>query len=403
MKIAIIHNNAQTGASAHAYMLAQQLQEKINVSFLVINLVEKGMNFTDLKDVKVFHYTVEQKYRMSNKWPLVVSLTVRLRILLFKLNLLQRFDNITWLWKTFRTIEKKWFNRAMPLPLSLCDYIIRHDYEYDAYVILGNFSGPAFYMQEKYSHKTILIPLVHLEMPQFILSVHDITSHYQNLAYNTLAEKELCEEIHGKNPYSEVIGCGIKTIATSNDEWQKFQEEHALQENYLLYVGRLTRRKTGKLFKYFIRYKKIHPSSIKLVIAGDNYMDKKTIHPDIIYLGYVTEADKYELIQHAAIILNPSTVESLSLIVLEAMHSGIPVLVNGRCKVLRDHCEQSNGGFAYTDYHSFETALTRLLSDVNLRKTLGENGHRYEQQNYSWPIITQKWIKLIEHVSNITS
>ena len=34
MKIAFIHNNAKTGATAHAIMLAKRLQEKMEVVFL---------------------------------------------------------------------------------------------------------------------------------------------------------------------------------------------------------------------------------------------------------------------------------------------------------------------------------------------------------------------------------
>lgn len=41
----------------------------------------------------------------------------------------------------------------------------------------------------------------------------------------------------------------------------------------------------------------------------------------------------------------PSEFESLSMVVLEAMYLKTPVIVNGKCPVLRGHCTKSNGAF----------------------------------------------------------
>ena len=398
MKIAFIHNNAKTGASVHAYMLALHLQKTMDVTFLSGTLVDEGMDFSTLKKVHEFPYSPGQRQLLTSKWPLLTSLTVRLRMLLFHLGLLRFADNSAWIWTPFRSAERKWISRSLALPQSLTEYIERHDSEYDAYIVLGTFSGPAFYLSQKHAHKTILIPLVHMEMPQFMLSVHDITRRFHAFAYNTVAEKELCERIHGDTPQAEVIGAGISAPVTDDNSWQKLAAEHTLANGYLLYVGRLTPRKTGKLFEYFSRYQKKHHAPTKLVIIGDNYLNTAPRQNDILYLGFVDENVKCELIRHATAVLNPSTVESLSLIVLEAMHAGVPVLVNGKCDVLRNHCEQSDGGLYYTDYSSFECALSLLLQEPSRRIELGHNGQQYERLHYSWPTIVQKWTKFLNHV-----
>ena len=73
----------------------------------------------------------------------------------------------------------------------------------------------------------------------------------------------------------------------------------------------------------------------------------------------------------------PSPHESLSLLALEAMAVGTPVLVNGRSDVLVDHCRKSNAGLYYTIRDEFIEALKMLLADERLRAQMGRNGKEY--------------------------
>ena len=57
--------------------------------------------------------------------------------------------------------------------------------------------------------------------------------------------------------------------------------------------------------------------------------------PRIRHLGFLDEQDKYDALAGAEILLVPSPYESLSMVTLEAMALGVPVVVNGRCDVLR--------------------------------------------------------------------
>lgn len=69
-------------------------------------------------------------------------------------------------------------------------------------------------------------------------------------------------------------------------------------------------------------------------------MERSVEHPDIIYTGFVDDAEKVAIQLNAKVIVNPSRYESLSLILLETMSEGKAMLVNGRCNVLREHCEK---------------------------------------------------------------
>jgi glycosyltransferase involved in cell wall biosynthesis len=91
----------------------------------------------------------------------------------------------------------------------------------------------------------------------------------------------------------------------------------------------------------------------------------------------------------------PSPFESLSLLALEAMAVGTPVLCNARSEVLVEHCLKSNAGLFYADREEFIEATNLLLGDERLRRAIGRNGKEYIKRNYRWDVILAKYDRLI--------
>jgi glycosyltransferase involved in cell wall biosynthesis len=115
-----------------------------------------------------------------------------------------------------------------------------------------------------------------------------------------------------------------------------------------------------------------------------------------VFLGFVDEAYKFALMRHAQVFVHPSAFEALSIVLLEAMLSGAPALVNGNCTVMAEHCRAANAGFDYTDYESFRELLGILLGREDLRRFLGENGRRYVASNYSREKIARKLYDVVQ-------
>jgi glycosyltransferase involved in cell wall biosynthesis len=125
-------------------------------------------------------------------------------------------------------------------------------------------------------------------------------------------------------------------------------------------------------------------------------------HPDIVSLGFLQE-EPYAWMAHARALILPSVYESLSLVVLESLGLGVPVLVNGRCDVARGHCRRSNGGLYYHNYEEFATALALLLTQQGLRQHLGRQGQCYVQDNYAWEIVESRFVEWIAWVMQLSS
>ena len=119
-------------------------------------------------------------------------------------------------------------------------------------------------------------------------------------------------------------------------------------------------------------------------------------HRDVVVPGLIDEAVKWGLLRGAVALVNPSTNESFSFIVLESWVAGVPVVVNGRCAVTREHCERSGGGLWFESYAEFEAVVDRLVADDELRSALAARGAAYVERFYRWAAIAERYEAFVE-------
>ena len=116
--------------------------------------------------------------------------------------------------------------------------------------------------------------------------------------------------------------------------------------------------------------------------------------PWVRFAGLLSERERLQALEAATIVVVPSPFESLSLLALEAMAVGTPVLCNARAEVLVEHCTKSNAGLFYQDRDEFVEALKVLMADPRLRARLGRNGRDYVRTNYRWDVILTKYERM---------
>lgn len=83
---------------------------------------------------------------------------------------------------------------------------------------------------------------------------------------------------------------------------------------------------------------------------------------NIVWLGPVLGRDKWSLLSAARVFILPSFSEGLSMAVLEALSSGIPVIVSNRCNI--DEVESVGAGWVISPtVGEIVTALTAALTE----------------------------------------
>jgi len=122
--------------------------------------------------------------------------------------------------------------------------------------------------------------------------------------------------------------------------------------------------------------------------------------PSIRFAGLLSDRERAQALEAATVVVCPSPYESLSLLALEAMAVGTPVLANARSTVLVEHCINGNGGLYYADRDEFVECLKLLVGDARLRAALGRNGRDYVRRNYRWDVVLGKYDRIFSAVRN---
>ena len=117
-------------------------------------------------------------------------------------------------------------------------------------------------------------------------------------------------------------------------------------------------------------------------------------HDDIISLGFLEEHEKWEAMAACDWLLMPSLHESLSMVLLEAWQMERPVLVNGRCDVLRAQCKRSNGGLWYTMKKNGSRRSLVLMHPPNGNSAFTVKA--YVAENHSWKRVEQDYSGLLK-------
>ncbi len=297
--------------------------------------------------------------------------------------------------------ELKWLEIQGPYTPSLIEYIKENRDTYVTFIFFTYLYYPTVMGVREVPGKAIVFPLGHDEPPiRMKMFRREVFGKATAYFFNTEEERLLVRSRFGgyRIPYL-TGGTGIDLPEDINAD--RFREKYADRVGtspFIIYVGRIDASKNcGELFDFFRRYKKEHPSDLKLVLLGKPQMEVPE-DPDIVPLGFVSDQDKYDAEAASQLLVLPSKFESLSIVVLEAMALHHPVLVNSGCEVLLGHCVKSDAGLAYSTYGEFAGSLELLLSDEKLRTQMGENGVAYVHENYRWDTFVQRMRIMVEHL-----
>ena len=310
----------------------------------------------------------------------------------------RKSEIITNILKTPEQLQERWMKYQGPYSSGLFQYLKSNHHRYDLIFFFTYLYPTTYFGIQIAPEKSILIPTAHDEPTFYFPIFNKVFTTPKAIIYLTEEERKLViSKFHNQNIINEIIGTGID-FPDAVDPCE-FKKKYGV-DNFIVYIGRIDIFKgCYELFQFFMRYKSDTKSDIKLVLLGKSAIDIPQ-HPDIIYLGFLSDTDKFNAIAAAKLLIMPSKYESLSMVLLEAWLCSTPVLVNGECEVLKGQCKRANGGLWYTNFNEFEEGLTYLLINSQIRQKLGLNGKRYVTENYSWGAIERKYCEMFERFRN---
>ena len=345
-----------------------------------------------------------------------------------------------WIFNTphTRDDEMEWLRQQGPWCPSLIEYLKRHQQQYDVLIFFTYLYAPTVLGLEVAPARSILVPTAHDEPASRLEIFKDVFSRPAALLFNTDSERRFVRQQFQDRPLlEEVTGVGVDLpqsqpyprmpAPASDDEpppdetadkpaapaeetgeftsshllarGAVFRRRHRLHGPIALYGGRIDPGKgCEELIQYFNEYVKAGGEAT-LVLMGVKLMSLPE-DPSVRFAGLLSDRERLQALEAATVVVVPSPYESLSLLALEAMSVGTPVLVNTRSEVLVEHCIRSNAGLYYANADEFIECLRLLISDNRLRAAMGRNGRDYIRRNYRWDVVLGKYERIFAKVRN---
>ena len=296
--------------------------------------------------------------------------------------------------------EVQWVKDQGPFSTPLFTAVRRAYETTDAFIFHTFHYASTYFGLPLVSDKAFLVPTAHDDPFVHMALFRPVFHLPRGIFYNTEPERALVQRVTRNHQVPNTLA-GVGVALPDDVSPERFRRRYNLHEPFLLYVGRVDESKNvPELLDYFTRFRQANPATpLKLVLIGRANLTLPD-HPDIVPLGFLPEADKFDAIAAAAVVTLPSLYESLSMITLEAWAAGTPMLVNEQCEVVKYQCKQSNGGLYYRTADEFDASLQLLLGSDSLRRQMGRQGRQFVSQHYRPDRVVQHYIALLDAASS---
>jgi len=215
--------------------------------------------------------------------------------------------------------------------------------------------------------------------------------------YSTCTQSDL-KAFGAKDERNRLIYCGADLSA--------YVPGTVKREPFILWISRLQKYK-GPTDAVEV-LEKLAPDfpDLKLVIVGsgpfkeklETFIQSKGLVDKVRLTDFISEEEKIDLLQHAAVHLQSSYKEGWGLSVIEANACGCPVVANDTTG-LRDSCRDNETGLLYKhcDIADAASKVRSILTDEPLRERLVQKGHEWAT-TFSWECNTREILEYLQEI-----
>jgi glycosyltransferase involved in cell wall biosynthesis len=194
-----------------------------------------------------------------------------------------------------------------------------------------------------------------------------------------------------------------------------FRDVYLIPQNSLivLYLGRVEHRKGIDLTIQAFAEIAYKIPNVFLVIAGpseDNYQDNllkliadKNLSDKVIFTGYLNREQRLCALADADVFVLSSHSENFGVSVVEAMASGLPVVVSDQVGVADDIKTYRAGLVVPLCVPGIAGALNQLLDNEALRKSIGARASEFAKQEYETLSIGKKMADQFKNILDFYS
>lgn len=190
----------------------------------------------------------------------------------------------------------------------------------------------------------------------------------------------------------------------------RFRERYGLgDKKIILHLGRINFKKgLDILVGAFARLAKSR-EDVQLVLAGpDNegfgvrvkgWLTERGVEDKAVFTGMLQGEEKLEVLVDADVFALPSYTENFGIAVVEAMASGLPVVISDRVNICREVEEAGAGLVTTCNERDVAEAISVLLEDCYTRQVMGEAGKALVRRCYDWDSLVWRLMDTYRRVS----
>mgnify|MGYP000414203190 CR=1 FL=1 len=271
------------------------------------------------------------------------------------------------------------------------------------------------------SENVIVTPLAQRLSTPLVLSPHGTLTHETGRgALKALWDRAISPSMARR--FAGVIGLSDDETEDARAAWQRFGATHtafatipngvdadefasadpragaAFRQQYglgdapmVLFMGRLHRRKGIDVL--IDAFEDLDHPRAKLVIAGADEGILDAIQPHlnerVQYVGFLDSDARRSALAAADVFALPAVGEGLPMALLEALASGVAVLISPDCHL--PDVETANAGLIVpSTVDDVIGALRGLLDDPDLRRVMGQNGRALIREKFTWASVAAR-------------
>lgn len=285
--------------------------------------------------------------------------------------------------------ELEWPRRQGPHSPALLEFLHRKGQSYDAVLFWTYIYEPTALGLPIVPERAVLISTAHDELPLGLAPYRRLMALPRAFGFLTPEERDLVQgRFRNAHIPNVVLGIGLDPVPEADGE--RVRRQVGARGPLVLYLGQVTEAKAcDELLRAWTARTTLLDAT--LVLAGTVRMELP-VRDDVVSLGRVSDAEKWEALAAADVLVLPSHLESLGIVLLEAWQQGTPVLVPAWNAVTAGQVARSEGGAVYETVEDLVPALEALLARGPMP---GEAGREWVARECDWKAVDARLEALV--------